>query len=61
MKRVVYGSVKAKVDSEITFTPVEIVDLLRNIDELAGKNISYEIRKDGTAEFFVDKFAYSLM
>lgn len=61
MKRVVCDSIKAKEDLEITFTPVEIVDLLRNIDELAGKNISYVVQKDGTVEFLVDKFAYSLM
>lgn len=60
MKRVIYGSTKAGSDSRVTFTPVEIVDLLRNIVELEGQNVSYEIRKDGTVEFVVNDIAYNL-
>lgn len=58
MKRVVYSSINTGRDSKITFTPVEIVDLLRNISELDGLNISYENRRDGMVDFIVNEFVY---
>ncbi len=48
------------VQSPITFTPSEIVELLIQIPELSGLNITQVENADGTAEFIVGDYSYLL-
>ena len=43
------------------FTPDEVAQLLMQIDELQGYDISFEETEDGTAQFTIGDSVYSVM
>ena len=47
--------------SSCVFTPDEVAQLLMQIDELQGYDISFEETEDGAAQFTIGDSVYSVM
>lgn len=56
--RPIHASTKTQTTG-LNFTPEEIVILLREIEELRGKEIDYGINQDGNVEFIVGEGIYT--